>query len=93
MEKNSIEISIEEYDEKHIIAFVEKNGKSLFLIFGLYDFAENMEYFGINVTYGNKNGRSGFIFERYNEKLIKTEIKIFINQYNLNKYDLTQFSD
>ncbi|NOW90653.1 hypothetical protein BCD91_002676 [Clostridium beijerinckii] len=87
MENKSIEITIEEYDESHIIAFVEKNGKSMLLIFGLYDFAENMEFWGIDVTYGSKNGRKGLIFESIDEVRVKMEIEIFINQYDLTRYN------
>lgn len=88
MKNNSIEIIIEEYDKKHTIAFVEKNSKSMLLIFGLYDFAENMDFWDINVIYGSKNGREGLIFESVDKVMIKTEIEIFINQYNLNQYNL-----
>lgn len=88
MKNNSIEIIIEEYDKSNVIAFVEKNSKSMLLIFGLYDFAENMDFWGINVTYGSKNNRDGLIFESIDKVMIKTEIKIFINQYNLTQYDI-----
>lgn len=40
------------------------------LIFGLYDFAENMEFGGINVVYGSKNGREGLIFDKAEKILI-----------------------
>lgn len=88
MKNNSIEIIIEEYDKSNVIAFVEKNSKSMLLIFGLYDFAENMDFWGINVTYGSKNNRDGLIFESIDKVMIKTEIKLFINQYNLTQYDI-----
>lgn len=88
MENDGVEITIEDYDENHVIAFVEKCGKSMLLIFGLYDFAENMEFWGINVTYGNKDGREGLIFENMNGEMARLEIKQFINQYNLAKYEL-----
>ena len=87
MINNCIEIIIEEYDRSHIIAYVEKNNKSMLLIFGLYDFAENMDFWGINVTYGSKNGRDGLVFESVDKAMIKTEIQLFINQYNLNQYN------
>lgn len=51
MGNNCIEIVIQEYDESHTIAFIEKNSKSILLIFELYDFSENMEFWGISVTY------------------------------------------
>ncbi|MZK49018.1 hypothetical protein [Clostridium beijerinckii] len=86
MKCNHIEIIIEEYDKSHTIAFVEKNSKSMLLIFGLYDFAENMEFWGINVSYGSKNERDGLIFESVDKPMIKTEIELFINQYNLSQY-------
>lgn len=86
MKNNCIEIIIEEYDKNHTIAFVEKNNKSMLLIFGLYDFAENMDFWGINVTYGDKNGRQGLIFEGVDKVMIKAEIETFIIQYNLNQY-------
>lgn len=60
----------------------------MLLIFGLYDFAENMDFWGINVTYGSKNGRRGLIFESVDKVMIKTETEIFINQYNLNQYKI-----
>lgn len=88
MKNRSIEIIIEEYDESHVIAFVEKNGKSMLLIFGLYDFAENMEFWGNDVTYGSKNGREGLIFKSIDRVMVKMEIEIFINQYDLTKYNL-----
>ena len=88
MKNNCVEIIIEEYDKDHVIAYVEKNCKSMLLIFGLYDFAENMDFWGINVTYGNKNGRHGLIFDINDKVMIKTEIELFINQYDLTKYDL-----
>lgn len=84
---NCIEIAMEEYDKDHVIAFVEKNSKSMLLIFGLYDFAENMDFWGINVTYGDKNGRGGLIFENTDREAAKAEIEIFIYQYNLNQYN------
>lgn len=87
MENDGIEITIEEYDKSHIIAFVEKNGKSMLLIFGLHDFVENMDFWGMNVTYGNKNGRDGLVFENVNKEVAKLEIKLFINQYNLTRYN------
>jgi len=88
MKNKSIEIIVEEYDESHIIAFVEKNWKSMLLIFGLYDFAENMEFLGVDVTYGSKNGRKGLIVKSIDEVMIKMEIEIFINQYDLTQYSL-----
>jgi beta-galactosidase GanA len=88
MKDSSIEIIIEEYDKSHVIAFVGKDNKNMMLIFGLYDFAENMEFWNINVTYGSKNGRDGLIFESDDKAMVKTEIEIFINQYNLTKYNL-----
>ncbi len=87
MENDGIEITIEEYDKSHVIAFVEKNDKSMMLIFGLYEFAENMEFGGINVVYGSKNGREGLIFDKAEKILIRTEIELFIYQYNLSKYN------
>lgn len=87
MKNNCIEIIIEEYDKNHTIAFVEKNSKSMLLIFGLHDFAENMDFWGINVTYGDKNGRHGLIFESVDKVMIKAEIEIFINQHNINQYN------
>ncbi|MDF2985808.1 MAG: hypothetical protein K0R50_1318 [Eubacterium sp.] len=88
MKNYGIEITVEEYDKSHVIAFVEKNYKSMMLIFGLYDFAENMEFWGINVAYGSKNGREGLIFDNAKKRIIKAEIELFINQYNLTKYNL-----
>ncbi len=87
MHNEKIEIVIEDYDEDHIIAYVEKNNKSMLFIFALYDCAENMEFWGFNVTYGSKNARDGLIFEGKDKTLAKTEIEIFINQYNLNECD------
>lgn len=87
MKNNCIEIVIEEYDKNHTIVFVEKNSKSMLLIFGLHDFYENMDFWGINVTYGDKNGRDGLIFESVDKVMIKAEVEIFINQYNLYQYN------
>lgn len=88
MNNNRLEIKIVEYDKNHVIAFVEKNDKSMLLLFGLYDFAENMEFWDINVTYGSKNGRDGLIFESVDKAMVKTEIELFINQYDLTKYNI-----
>jgi len=60
----------------------------MLLIFGLYDFAENMEFLGVDVTYGSKNGRKGLIVKSIDEVMIKMEIEIFINQYDLTQYSL-----
>lgn len=87
MDNDGIEITIEEYGKSHVIAFVEKNDKSMMLIFGLYDFVENMEFGGINVVYGSKNGREGLIFDNAEIIRIRTEIELFIYQYNLTKYN------
>lgn len=87
MHNADIKITIEDYDKNHVIAFVEKNEKSMLLIFGLYDFTENMEFWGIKTFYGSKNNREGIVFENTEEVVVKAEIEIFITQYNLSKYN------
>ncbi len=84
---DDVEIIIEEYDKKHMIAFVEKKGKCMFISFLMCEFAAEMEYWDINMTYGEKNGRKGFIFEKDDVELIKTEIKNFIDRYNLSEHN------
>jgi hypothetical protein len=87
MKDYGIDITIREYDLGHTIAHVEKNGKSMLLIFGLCDFVENMDFWGIHVAYGDKDGREGLIFENIGEEDIRFEIKQFMLQYDLMKYD------
>ena len=84
MVDKDIEVKIEDYDdEKYCIAYAYNGDENMFIAFGICDFVERMEYWDINVAYGEKNGESGFIFDNKDRYIIKTEMQAFAKEYNL----------
>lgn len=79
-----VEIFIEKYDEENNIIFIEKEGKNIWGIMSMMQFEGDMEYFGMEITLKELNGKKGYIYnKKIDKELIYLETKRFIEEHNL----------
>ncbi|CAM4410006.1 hypothetical protein BAMA_24690 [Bacillus manliponensis] len=84
MYRSTINIIYEEFDKDHVILYVEKNGRNMFLTFGLYEFENEMEYWDIPTKLANYNGKMGFVFDKSIDRtILEMEIERFIKHNEL----------
>ena len=84
---NKINITIEDFDEDHVIVFLEKNKKDMSFIFALFEFQNEMEYWDFQTKLDRLNGKLGYVFNKEDKPYLEAEITCFIERYNLNKYE------
>lgn len=91
MDNQNITIKINNYDSDNIIIFFEKNGKNVWKTFGLFNFRDEMDYWGMPAILKEVNGNNGFVFSKdLDLELLKSEINRFIydNKLNDNDFDI-----
>lgn len=78
---STIEAFFEEYDAKNNFVWFMRKGINVSVSFATKPFFDEMDYFGMHVTYGNKNGNDGFYFSKQvREDRFSQEISSFIDQ-------------
>ena len=81
-----VQIFIKQYDEKNNIVYITKEGKDIWGTMSMMQFEDDMDYFGIPVRLGEKNGKKGYVFSNnFDNELIYAETKRFIEAHKLEK--------
>lgn len=83
---NLIEITVQNYDEKYNIVFIEKQGKNMWSILSMMQFEDDMEYWDKPTRIEKIDGKKGFLFDKQidTEDLV-LEIERFIDQHKVNE--------
>lgn len=90
MGQNNINVSIDNYDDDNIIVYFEKDGKNVWKTFGLYNFRDEMDFWGMPSLLKEVKGKNGFVFSnKIDIDLLKSEIDRFIYDNKLNEVDLS----
>ena len=77
--KERIDITFEEYDNKHFFVLLKRNSSNVFMDFGLCGFENEMEYWDMPTKLIEFKGEKGFLFSNeIGKEELKEEIQRFI---------------
>lgn len=83
-----VKIIINEFDDENLIVYVEKEGKNIWKVLSLFDFMDEMDYWGMTTQFKKVNGEGGFIFSnKIDSDLLKSEINRFISDNKIEEQD------
>lgn len=85
--ENKIDILFDNYDNDKMLVQIYKNGKDMFIAFGMCEFISYMDWFyNIKVEFNEKDNRSGYVIsalEHEKKEKLKMAIKMFMYEYKL----------
>jgi len=88
MNNSKINIIYEEFDKDNVIAFFEKDGENMCFTFGLYEFENEMTYWGLPTKFKKYNEKMGFIFDKnINRSDLEMEVSRFVKHNGLGELD------
>lgn len=84
MSERSIVIEYSSISNGNFLFSIFVNNKNENISFGLCEFENEMEHFGVSTKFVERDGKTGFIFDKdVDRKMLEREIEHFASRYNI----------